>query len=129
MIQDYQKGSGLKGALDSLLGERVIAVLSGDNTITIFFESKCAVAIHAQDYAAMVVLPLNIDTTLAYVKTLVRDTKILQANLSRAIIELAKCKTDEDLLAYDTTKVWARTSAGESDQARKVSRAFRRLSG
>ena len=92
MIRDYERSSGIQGAAKSLVGERVVAVLFADNTINIFFESGCAVAIRAYDYGAIVMHPLTVDDTPAYVKALIRELDMRQADLHRALRRLTDCK-------------------------------------
>ena len=90
MIRDYEKGSGILGAAKSLIGERIVGVFLADNTINIFFESGCAFTIRAHNLGAMVMCPLNLDDTPAYVKTLIRDTAKRQADLDLIISRLAE---------------------------------------
>lgn len=99
MIRDYESGSGLRGALGSLVGERVVGVLSIDNTIIIFFETRSAVSIRAQDYGLVAICPLNADDTSAYLKRLIRDMDQRQADLDLAITRLIESKGDSDVYA------------------------------
>lgn len=89
MIRNYESGSGLKGALSSLIGECVMGALCADNTITIFFETGSAVSIRAENHGLVAMCPLNADDTSAYIKRLVRATDQRQADLSVAIQILA----------------------------------------
>jgi len=93
MIQDYERGSGIHGATKSLVGERIVGVLLIDHTINLFFESGCAVAIHAHDRGAVDVAPMNEDDTPAYVKTLIRFTDKCQADLDVIISQLTDHKS------------------------------------
>lgn len=94
MIRDYEEGSGLKGVLQSLTGEKVAEVLAArDNTISIFFESGCAVVFRAWDHGTMIVQPLNEDEILVHIKSQIRDAKARLANLHMALDALRDCKS------------------------------------
>ena len=94
MIRDYEKGTGIQGVLRSLIGERVVgALLSNNNTITIFFESGCGVALRAWDYGAIVLRPMSVEDALASVKGQIRDADLHQANLRKALKHLGECAT------------------------------------
>ena len=89
MIRDYEKASGVQGALRSLIGERVTGALcSGDNRIFLFFESGCAVGFRAWDNSAMRLCPMSVEDALAAIKTEIRDADLHQANLAKALKHL-----------------------------------------
>ncbi len=92
MIRDYESGSGLRGALRSLIGERVVAVQCVDNIISIFFETRSGVCMRAEDYGIVCLCPLNPDDVSAYIKRLVRATDQRQADLDLAIQVLSDSK-------------------------------------
>ena len=96
MIRDYKSGSGFRGALGSLIGERVVAVQCVNNTITVFFHTRSAVSIRAHDRGILVIAPLNVDDVSAYIKQQVRAADEQRADLDRAINLLADCKGAEN---------------------------------
>lgn len=92
MIRDYKNGSGFRGALGSLIGERVVAVQCMSNTITIFFQTRSAVSIRAHDHGTLVMAPLNADDVSAYLKQQVRTADEQRADLDLIIQVLVDCK-------------------------------------
>lgn len=94
MIRDYEEGSGIKGILESLVGERVAGVLtSSDNAVSIFFGSGGAVVFSAWDHGAVAIRLLSADNAPAYVKTLIRNADARRASLDRTLNALSDCKS------------------------------------